>query len=78
MTDFPKRRGRPPKVVATPMPDTSVGAQDRPPKIRKRFRQMISGMAPYVAPKGVVQHTPTFGHRPRPPTVRLTLQPNRI
>lgn len=75
MHDLPKRRGRPPKVTATAMPEST---QDHPPKLRKRFRQMVSGVAPYVAPKGVAQPMPTFGHRPRPPTLRLTLQPNRI
>ena len=79
MHDIPKRRGRPPKVAAIAMAaDTSVSTPDQKPKLRKRFRQMISGSAPYVAPKVATPVIPTFGHRPRPPAVRLTLQPNRI
>lgn len=72
MTDAPKRRGRPPKVSFTPMPD------EKPAPVKRRRKNIISANMPYVAPKQQEISPSALGYRPKKKQSRPVVQPNRI
>jgi len=72
MTDVPKRRGRPPKVSFTPMPDA------KPAPIKRRRKNIVSANMPYVAPKQQESTGMALGYRPKKKQSRPVLQPNRV
>lgn len=72
MTEQPKRRGRPPKVSFTPMPD------EKPAQPVKRRKNVIGTNMPYVAPKRQETAAMALGYRPKKKPSRPVVQPNRI
>lgn len=67
-----KRRGRPPKMSFTPMPD------EKPAPVKRRRKNVVSANAPYVPPKQQVVGPVGLGFRPKNKPSRPVVQPNRI
>ena len=75
MTEQPKRRGRPPKMNFTPMPDAPNA---RPASPGKRRKNVIGTNMPYVAPQRQEASPMALGYRPKKKPSRPLVQPNRI
>jgi hypothetical protein len=70
--DEPKRRGRPPKVSFTPMPETKAEP------VKRRRKNIIGANMPFIPKKTMEQTTSMLGFRPKKKPSRPVVQPNRI